>query len=103
MTALTESEASAIAVILERAAAEIRTAIGSSGNGLADLGDQLAHVHQHDVLLTPANLAAMLQINERSLRRMRSAGQIPEPIWVGKLPRWKRDIVLRWLEERAEE
>ena len=91
MTSLEER----IAQILEDAAQRIR---GLGGNGLADLPHHVAH---DDVLLDPNDLAALLKIDARSVRRLRSAGEIPEPIMIGNAPRWRRDAVLRWLDDRA--
>jgi predicted DNA-binding transcriptional regulator AlpA len=97
---LTVPTALSIAGILERAATEIRNSLGSSGKALDDLDEPLAHVQQHEKLLTPTDLAALLQIDERSLRRMRNAGEVPEPIEIGKLPRWRRAAIARWLEKK---
>jgi predicted DNA-binding transcriptional regulator AlpA len=88
-----------VAAILENAAAQIRALGGSSGNGLADLARRGA---DGDVLLDPNDLAALLKIDARSVRRLRNAGEIPEPVMIGGAPRWLREGILRWLAERAE-
>jgi predicted DNA-binding transcriptional regulator AlpA len=86
-----------IAQILEDAAQRIR---GLGGNGLADLPHHVAH---DDVLLDPNDLAALLKLDARSVRRLRNAGEIPEPIMVGGAPRWIRARILAWLAERADQ
>jgi predicted DNA-binding transcriptional regulator AlpA len=99
MSAFTESDAIAIATILERAAADIRARTGSSRIQLDDLGDQSAH---DDMLLDPPGLAKLLQIDVRTLRRLRAGDEIPEPIWFGRKPRWRRHVIDAWLAERSE-
>jgi predicted DNA-binding transcriptional regulator AlpA len=104
MSAFTESDAIAIAAILERAAAEIRTSVGSSRNALADLANRSAHDEQPDtdMLLDPPALAALLKIDVRTLRRLRSAGEIPPPIMLGRRrPRWRKHVIDAWLAERS--
>jgi predicted DNA-binding transcriptional regulator AlpA len=100
MSALTESDAIAIAEVLERAASDIRARVGSSG---IRLDDQREHGAHDDVLLDPPALAALLKIDERTLRRLRAAGEIPEPIMLGRRkPRWRRHEIDAWLAERSE-
>jgi len=98
-TPFTEADALAIADILERAAADIRGRVGSSANGLDDLPDRSA---DDDVLLDPTALAALLKIDVRTLRRLRAAGEIPEPISLGaRRPRWRKHVIDAWLRERS--
>jgi predicted DNA-binding transcriptional regulator AlpA len=90
-----------IALILERAAADIRAlGTGSSANGLADLPHHIAH---GDVLLDPDDLAAYLKLDARSVRRLRNAGEIPEPVMIGSAPRWRRTTIDQWLAEQEAE
>jgi predicted DNA-binding transcriptional regulator AlpA len=89
-----------VAAILENAAAQIRALGGTSGNGLADLARRGA---DGDVLLAPADLARLLKIDARSVRRLRNAGEVPEPVMIGSAPRWLRQEILRWLAERADQ
>lgn len=101
---LTASTATAIAEILEHAAADIRARVGSSGIRLDDLPHRSAHDEQHDMdtLLDPPALAALLNINERTLRRRRNDGTIPEPIMFGtRKPRWRKHTIEAWLAERS--
>ena len=49
-------------------------------------------------LLTAAEVAALLQVNVRTLRRMRHERTFPRPTRMGRSLRWKRSLVERWLE-----
>lgn len=49
------------------------------------------------VVVTAGQLAIMLQVSKRTLWRMRSAGQLPSPMRVGGIVRWRLDDVLRWI------
>jgi predicted DNA-binding transcriptional regulator AlpA len=44
----------------------------------------------------------LLQIDVRTLRRLRAGDEIPEPIWFGRKPRWRRHVIDAWLAERSE-
>ena len=104
MSTLTDSDAIAIAEVLEQAAAQIRTRVGSSGIRLDDLREPIAHVEQHDMdtLLDPPALAALLKIDVRTLRRVRKEPGFPEPLMFGRKPRWRRHVIDAWLAERSE-
>ena len=57
----------------------------------------------HDVvepILDQHDLAKLLQVSDRTLRRVRSAGGVPEPFMLGSKPRWRRVDIDRWLERR---
>jgi predicted DNA-binding transcriptional regulator AlpA len=49
------------------------------------------------VLITARQLAAWLKISKRSLYRMRSAGQLPEPIRLRGAVRWRAADIEAWL------
>jgi excisionase family DNA binding protein len=49
-------------------------------------------------LLTAAEVAALLQVDVRTLRRMRHERTFPRPTRLGRSLRWKRSLVERWLE-----
>jgi excisionase family DNA binding protein len=95
----------AVAQILEQLAAQLRE------KGLAVLGDRLAHVARQPNPLTPMittnvaalmtqqDLAAYLGCNVRTLRRWGHEGRIPHPISIGRVQRWRRADVDRWLED----
>jgi hypothetical protein len=50
-------------------------------------------------LWTTDDLATYLQVSPRLVQRMRSAGKLPEPILVGRLPRWRADVIIGWVEQ----
>ncbi len=50
-------------------------------------------------LLTTDDLAALLQIDERTLRRLVREGAVPPPIRIaGRILRWRRADLDRWLD-----
>ena len=53
----------------------------------------------HDVaMLTPNDLAKLMHVHLRTLRRLRHEGKIPEPLFLNSHPRWRRADIDRWLE-----
>jgi excisionase family DNA binding protein len=44
-------------------------------------------------------IASLLQISERQVWRLRDAGLLPECIRVGRLVRWSRQAIDRWIEQ----
>lgn len=51
-------------------------------------------------LLCIADLMELLRCGRSTIERMRSSGCFPTPDrFVGKLPRWKRATIRRWLDE----
>jgi excisionase family DNA binding protein len=51
-------------------------------------------------VLTAEQLASLLQIDLRTLRQLRRAGEAPREFSVGRSPRWRRADVERWMETR---
>jgi excisionase family DNA binding protein len=51
------------------------------------------------LLITATELAALLQVSTRTLWRLHSAGQIPEPVRFGGSTRWRFDEVQNWISE----
>jgi len=51
---------------------------------------------------SPAALAKHLDISLRHLWRLRDSGHLPAPVRLGRLVRWRRSAVERFLEEHAE-
>jgi predicted DNA-binding transcriptional regulator AlpA len=98
---LTDTAALEIADLLERSAAEIRARVRTSAIRLADLPHHSAHGDDMDALLDPPALAALLKIDVRTLRRLRAAHEIPEPLMFGRKPRWRRRSIDAWLAERS--
>ncbi len=46
-----------------------------------------------DALITPREFAEILAVDERTLRRMRSGGELPKNVGAAKRPRWRRSDV----------
>jgi predicted DNA-binding transcriptional regulator AlpA len=44
-------------------------------------------------LWTPKDLATYLRVSVRMTQRLVSAGQLPKPVYVGRLPRWNAAVV----------
>ena len=49
------------------------------------------------VLLTVEQVAKLLQVSPRSVWRLRSAGEIPEPVKIGGTVRWIADELRHWI------
>jgi excisionase family DNA binding protein len=52
-------------------------------------------------LLSKKELARLLGVSPRSVDRLVAAGQLPRPIKVGALSRWRRDDVEQWIASQA--
>jgi len=58
-----------------------------------------AQVPEDDGPLSPKDLAALLGIGSRTLRRMLLAGLLPEPIRASKRAMWwPRDVIKDWMK-----
>jgi len=53
-------------------------------------------------LLTLGDLAALVQVSEKTLRRWRSEGRLPSAVEIGGVVRWRREDVDAWISEHAE-
>ncbi len=53
-------------------------------------------------LLSTADLARVLGVDDRTVRRMRDRGDLPPAIDLGSVLRWRPEDVERWLAERTE-
>lgn len=51
------------------------------------------------VLLSAAAVARMLSVSVRHVWRLRDAGDLPCPIRLGRLVRWRKAAIERWLAE----
>ncbi len=49
------------------------------------------------LLITAEEFAELMQLSVRTLWRLRSGGQIPEPLRIGGAVRWRRDSVIEWI------
>jgi excisionase family DNA binding protein len=56
-----------------------------------------ATMPEPDDLLTTAELAAALKVNERTIRRWRNEGAGPPVLWAGGHARYRWSDVLEWL------
>ena len=54
-------------------------------------------ISETPLLITAADFAGMLKVSVRTLWRLRSAGQIPEPVRLGGAVRWRLDEVKNWI------
>ena len=93
------------------------TDLGSLARNLHDLAARaeqiarslesaVAHLDQHEPcqsdmnpLLDQHDLAKLLRVGDRTLRRMRNDGRIPDPIMFGSKPRWLRSTIEAFLEK----
>ena len=48
-------------------------------------------------MITAVDFATMLKVSVRTLWRLRSAGQVPEPVRLGGAVRWRLDEVKKWI------
>ena len=51
-----------------------------------------------DRLLTVADVAQLLNVSERTVRRQTASGVLPH-VRIGSIPRYRLERVLAWLEE----
>jgi predicted DNA-binding transcriptional regulator AlpA len=49
------------------------------------------------ILIDAEGLAKILMVTVRHVRRMDAGGDLPAPIRLGRLVRWRRDEILKWL------
>jgi excisionase family DNA binding protein len=50
------------------------------------------------MLITPEETARLLEISERTLWRLLSAGRVPKPVRIGRSTRWRLAEVRDWIE-----
>jgi predicted DNA-binding transcriptional regulator AlpA len=113
MTAFDPRLAEQLAIILERIAHELRQSAGTSTNALALLGaaegshgrakprPAMNTLTTTSDLMTAGDVAKLLHLDVRTVRRMRLMSQIPDPVRIGNALRWRRRDIERWIEERA--
>ena len=53
-----------------------------------------------DVLLTEAEVAEMLRVSQRTVRRWRNEGTGPPALRIGRRIRYRRSAVETWLDRR---
>jgi hypothetical protein len=50
-------------------------------------------------LVTKADLERILQVDSRTIDRMRSAGRLPKAdLYLARMPRWNAETIRRWIE-----
>ena len=54
-------------------------------------------ISETPALITAADFAAILKVSVRTLWRLRSGGQVPEPVRLGGAVRWRLDEVKNWI------
>jgi excisionase family DNA binding protein len=50
-----------------------------------------------DVLLSARDVASLLKVSDRELRRIRAGNDFPAPVMVGRRPRFRRAAVEAWM------
>lgn len=56
-----------------------------------------------ETMLEINDLADLLNVSRRTVERLRTAGKVPKPdMHVGKMPRWNRETIRRWVAEQGE-
>jgi predicted DNA-binding transcriptional regulator AlpA len=106
VTALDPAIASAIASAFERVAQELRA---SAGIKLALLREPDAECppradeREKEALMSAPQVAEFLNLNARTFRRYRADETLgfPSPIKIGRVLRWRRRDVERWMKERT--
>ena len=83
---------------------ELRTLIGEAiREGFRHLAaEQAKGDKEPSLLLSARQVAASLGVCERELRKLKSAGELPAPIHVGRLPRWRRSAIEGFVAARAD-
>jgi excisionase family DNA binding protein len=51
------------------------------------------------ILISAEELAKLMQVSERTLWRLLSAGKVPQPVRIGRNTRWRYAEVREWIEK----
>jgi len=65
-------------------------------------GEEDSTMHADKLLLDVREVAALLGCCERSVWAWAEAGRFPRPLGLGRLRKWRRCDVERWLEQKAQ-
>jgi excisionase family DNA binding protein len=77
-----------------------QTAGASNGGRTQELKGRLEHVAPDGTaLLTVDDVAAMLRISTRTVRRMADSGQMPRPLRLSSCLRFKRSDIDQWIQD----
>lgn len=52
-------------------------------------------------LMTQPECAELLRIDKRTLRRWTLEGIVPTPVTIGRVPRWRRTELLKWIAAKT--
>ncbi|WP_459557406.1 helix-turn-helix transcriptional regulator [Lacunimicrobium album] len=44
-------------------------------------------------------LAKILNVDVKSVRRMSDDGRLPSPVRLGRMCRWREDVITKWVED----
>ena len=61
-----------------------------------------AHSSRERIALSARDVAQLLGVSERQVRRLTASGVLPQPALIGSRPRWDRDTVIAWWKGRAD-
>ncbi|MEX0702456.1 MAG: helix-turn-helix domain-containing protein [Planctomycetales bacterium] len=61
------------------------------------LGSLPESLLEHSPLLTAREVAQLLRLSDRTVRRLDSAGRLPRGLRIGGSKRWRRDELLAWI------
>jgi len=50
-------------------------------------------------MLTVHQIARMLNCSTRTVYRLTDSGKMPQPVWLGRLVRWTRQVIELWISE----
>jgi excisionase family DNA binding protein len=56
------------------------------------------HTIDDSQLIDADDIASLLKVSTRQVRRLKSAGTLPKPIKIGRLTRWRHADVQAWIE-----
>lgn len=88
-----------IVSVLDALLVELRSVYGPEGH-VATVAESEEREPARSLMMTADELAQELQLNVRTLRRMRLAGELPEPLQFGTRVRWRRADIEKWIAGR---
>ncbi len=63
------------------------------------IGELLPAGPNEPCLISADAVARLLDVSVRSLWRLRSAGQVPQPVRLGGAVRWRLDEIKKWIAD----